>query len=74
MFDFLGTAEISKNKVEKFKILKEKYGIREEEMLFITDTLGDLRESSEAGVPTVAVTWGAHKREHFYVFLCFLCV
>lgn len=64
-FDFLGTGEISKSKVEKFKIMEEKYGIAPSDMLFITDTLGDLREADKASVPTVAVTWGVHNREYF---------
>lgn len=64
-FDFLGTKEVSRSKVEKFKIIREKYNITNEEMLFITDTLGDIREADEAGVPTVAVTWGVHDRAFF---------
>lgn len=65
-FDFIGTVEISKSKVEKFKIIKEKYDAKDEEMLFVTDTLGDLREADTAGVPTVCVTWGAHDEKYFY--------
>ena len=66
-FDFLGTKEVSKSKVEKFKIIREKYTIENEEMLFITDTLGDIREADQAGVPTVAVTWGVHDRYFFSI-------
>lgn len=65
LFDFLGTAEISKSKVEKFKMVQEKYGMEKDDMLFITDTLGDIRESDIAGIPTVAVTWGAHDKSYF---------
>lgn len=64
-FDFFGTKEISKSKVEKFFLIQEKYGIPFEETVFITDTLGDLREAEIAGVPTVAVTWGAHSKNFF---------
>ncbi len=66
MFDFLGTADISKSKVEKFQIIKDKYGVNQKDVIFITDTLGDLREADIAGVPTVAVTWGAHSETYFY--------
>lgn len=64
-FDFIATAELSRSKVEKFKIIKNKYGVEESNMLFVTDTLGDIREADLAGVPTVAVTWGAHDRSYF---------
>lgn len=65
LFDFLGTAEISKSKVEKFNIIKDKYKADLKDMLFITDTLGDIREADIAGVPTVAVIWGAHNENYF---------
>lgn len=65
LFDFLGVGELAESKVEKFKIIKEKYGVEDEEMIFITDTLGDLYEAKIANVPTIAVTWGAHNRSHF---------
>lgn len=65
LFDFLGTAEISKSKVEKFNLIKDKYQADLKDMLFITDTLGDIREADIAGVPTVAVTWGAHNENYF---------
>ncbi len=65
LFDFLGTAEVSKSKVEKFVTMEKEYGVSKDEMLFITDTLGDIREASEAQIPTIAVTWGAHDRSYF---------
>ena len=65
LFDFVGTAEISKSKVEKFSLIKEKYSIESQDMIFITDTLGDVREAKIANVPTVAVTWGAHNESYF---------
>lgn len=65
LFDFVGTAEISRSKVEKFSIISTRYNIAPSEMLFVTDTLGDVREAQAAGVPTVAVTWGAHDRSFF---------
>jgi phosphoglycolate phosphatase len=36
----------------------DKYGIGAEDCLFITDTLGDIKEAHHMKVPTVAVTWG----------------
>jgi len=65
LFDLLATADMSKSKTEKFRIIEEKYGLSGKDMLFITDTLGDIREADIANVPTVAVTWGAHTRKYF---------
>jgi phosphoglycolate phosphatase len=65
LFDFVATKEVATSKVEKFKIIIEKYGVTKEETLFITDTLGDVREAEEVGIPTVAVTWGAHDASFF---------
>ena len=65
LFDFIGTAEISKSKVEKFKIIEEKYNVDKSEILFITDSLGDVREAEIAEIPTVAVTWGVHDISFF---------
>ena len=65
LFDFIATAEVSKDKVEKFKLIEEKYKISGKDMLFVTDALGDVKDANAAGVPTVAVTWGVHDRTYF---------
>ena len=65
LFDFLATAELSKSKIEKFKMIKEKYDVPNTDILFVTDTLGDIREADIADIPTVAVTWGAHDKSYF---------
>lgn len=65
-FDFFGTKEVSRSKVEKFFIIQERYQVKPEETIFITDTLGDLREAEVAGIPTVGVTWGAHSKDFFF--------
>lgn len=65
LFDFLGTKEVSPKKTDKFRMIKEKYGVESKDMIFITDTLGNLREADHEGVPTIAVTWGIHDRGYF---------
>ena len=65
LFDFIGIAEISRSKVEKFKMIQEKYGVTKNDMLFVTDTLGDIREADIAGIPTLAVLWGVHDESYF---------
>ncbi len=61
----MATAEVSKSKVEKFTMIKDRYGVDKSDMLFITDTLGDVREAYIADVSTVVVTWGAHDASYF---------
>ncbi len=63
--DILG-ADVNTSKVEKLKLIKEKH--RGEKMIFITDTSGDILEAREADVPTIAVSWGYHSREHLASF------
>lgn len=65
LFSLIAAAELSKSKVEKFRLIDEKYGFSKEDTLFITDSLGDVREADEAGIPTVAVTWGIHDESYF---------
>ena len=50
---------------KKFKIKKilEKYNLLPDDTIFITDTLGDIREANECGVRSIGVTWGLHDRE-----------
>lgn len=65
MFDFIATAELTKNKTVKFKLIEEKYNVNSHNILFITDTLGDIKEADIAGIPTIAVTWGFHDKSFF---------
>lgn len=53
-------ADIHKSKVEKMKMVFAKYGICSDNCVFITDTLGDLREANVLGVKSLAVTYGFH--------------
>lgn len=64
-FDFITTAELTKDKVEKFKIIENKYSITHDDVLFITDALGDIKDAETANIPTIAVTWGVHDRTFF---------
>ena len=65
LFDFVAPAEVSKDKVEKFKLIEEKYKTDKGDLLFVTDALGDVKDAEVAGVPTIAVTWGVHNRSFF---------
>jgi len=65
MFDFISTADLSKSKIEKFILIKGRYRADSQNILFITDALGDLKEAAAAGLRTIAVTWGIHNRSFF---------
>lgn len=55
--------DVHKSKIEKIKMVFAKYGVNSSNCVFITDTLGDLREASHTGVKAIAVDWGFHPRE-----------
>jgi phosphoglycolate phosphatase len=60
--DILGK-DVHKSKIVKINILLEKYNIKPEDAVFITDSLGDILEGNECGVKSIGVTWGIHPRE-----------
>ncbi len=64
-FSYFGTKEVHPMKVEKFKMIAQEFGQEMSQMLFITDTLGDVEEAKIVNLPTIAVTWGMHSREYF---------
>jgi len=49
-------------KTDKFAMLLKKYNLEPHEVLFVTDTLGDIHEAHEENIPTVAITGGYHDR------------
>lgn len=56
LFDFIATRDTCESKVEKFKMIEEKYQVSNKEVIFITDAVRDIHDAEVAGVPTVAVT------------------
>lgn len=65
LFNFIADAELSKSKTEKFGLIEKKFNLKKKDVLFVTDSLGDVREANIAEVPTVAVTWGVHNETYF---------
>jgi len=55
--------DVRKIKLEKIKMIFEKYGINSDDCVFITDTLGDLREAKNAGLNCLVVTYGFHSKD-----------
>jgi phosphoglycolate phosphatase len=60
--EFLG-ADVEKNKVIKINLTLNKYNILPKDAIFITDTIGDIKEGKECGVNSIAVTWGFHDKK-----------
>ncbi|MFZ1075191.1 MAG: HAD hydrolase-like protein [Minisyncoccia bacterium] len=57
-FEWIMGSDVHWNKTQKIKMVFEKYGVTHDECIFITDTLGDIREARGADVDSIAVTWG----------------
>ena len=55
--------DIEPKKTVKIQQLLETHEASTDEALFITDTLGDIREANHVGVNAIGVTWGVHPRE-----------
>ena len=63
MFSFLFGLETHKLKTHKFKKVLNEFNLKEDECIFVTDTLGDILEANEVGIKTIAVDFGYHERE-----------
>ncbi|MEO0749423.1 MAG: HAD-IA family hydrolase [Pseudomonadota bacterium] len=52
-----------RSKVAKFEMIRDKFGASLNQALFVTDTLGDVREAKKIGLTTLAETFGYHDRQ-----------
>ena len=52
-----------KSKIVKFEMIRDKFGVNLDEIVFVTDTLGDVKEANKLGIKTIAETFGFHNRE-----------
>ncbi|MBI2630698.1 HAD family hydrolase [Candidatus Nomurabacteria bacterium] len=59
--DILG-ADVHTSKALKIKTVLEKYKLDPSNCVFVTDTLGDIKEARECSVQSIAVTWGLHDK------------
>ena len=57
----LGTEE-GESKRKKIANLLKKTKISKPEAVFITDTVGDIKEAKKSGIKAMAVTWGFHSK------------
>ena len=64
-FDVIEPGGTSRTKVDKSESIMSELGVSPIDSLFVTDTTGDVMDAEEAGMPTIAVTWGVHTRIDF---------
>lgn len=62
--DVVDSKFIDTNKTERIRSVLKKYGVRAKDCVFITDTLGDMREAANVGIQSIGVTWGFQKKEN----------
>jgi len=62
-FDEILGRKANFSKVEKIKTVFEKYGIKPDETLLVTDSVGDVKEAHEVEMKAIGVTWGLHEKE-----------
>ena len=53
-------ADVEMDKSKKIQMVFDSYGANAESSIFITDTVGDVKEARKVGVEAIAVTWGNH--------------
>ncbi len=56
-------ADVDRSKVKKIRMALEKHNAQPQESVFVTDTLGDIREATEVHVPSIGVSWGFHDKD-----------
>jgi phosphoglycolate phosphatase len=64
-FAFIASKEVSTSKKEKLELVLKKFNVVKKNAVFVTDTIGDLLEGREVGIPVIAVTWGVHTEQDF---------
>lgn len=62
LFDRIYGASVHKNKAVKIKMHLDAFAINPEETVFITVTLGDMREAAHHNIRSIRVSWGFHPR------------
>lgn len=64
-FKIILTIEDAQSKTEKSENIMSELGIDPANAIYITDATSDVIEAEKAGIQSIGVTWGIHKRQHF---------
>jgi phosphoglycolate phosphatase-like HAD superfamily hydrolase len=59
--------DVHASKVEKIRMVFSKYNTDAEHCVFVTDTLGDIREANVLNVKSIGVSWGFHEKERLEI-------
>jgi phosphoglycolate phosphatase-like HAD superfamily hydrolase len=63
LFSNILGSDVHFNKTIKIESLLKEYAISPSNVVFITDTVGDIREGKKCAVSSIAVTWGFHDKQ-----------
>jgi len=63
IFDDILGCDFMLSKKDKILHVIRKYSVTLQDIYYIGDTTGDIKEGKQAGVKTVGVTWGWHSKE-----------
>ena len=63
IFDDILGSDFMLSKKDKILHVIRKYSVTLQDIYYIGDTTGDIKEGKQAGVQTVGVTWGWHSKE-----------
>ena len=62
-FKLIIGAEHEEHKTKKIKLCLKRFNIKPSEAIFVTDTVGDIKEAKKVKLKTMAVKWGFHKKD-----------
>ena len=62
IFDDILGSDFMLSKTEKILYVIQKYSVKPQDIYYIGDTTGDIKEGKQAGLKTVGVTWGWHSK------------
>ena len=63
LFSTIYGADVHKSKRVKLRKALDDAGVAADDAVFITDTLGDIREAAHVGLRSIGVTWGFQRAE-----------
>ena len=64
LFDMILTSDVNRYKEEKIKMFLKKFSLEKEDVVFVGDTVGDIKACKNSGIRIIAVTWGYQKKSH----------
>ena len=64
LFDAILTADVSHYKEKKIKIFLKKISLKKKEVIFVSDTVSDIKVCKNSGLKIIAATWGYQKKNH----------